>query len=185
MHIAKLCALFLVLLSTFCETFASNDISRHGRRRRALTSSTGAATNGELTAGHPSRGAIFDPNDEGTHDDNYLLDEPIINADLPESKFDTDSEFIMGEINDECNLKGNYSLRYVAKEKFSSGKKYKKIKASSLHDCGAVCAKKQSKCGTFNWDSKSNKCDMFTDTDIGRKRNKDKSAFAAYLVCME
>jgi len=122
--------------------------------------------------------SLLDTDDDTDDDDEVSLPDT-------ESDFNSDIESIDGQSDDDCPT-GQYTLKYIRKERFSWGKKSKRVKAKNLRSCGKKCAKQTGgKCSTFNWKKNKKQCQMFSTKSIGRKKVKDNRAVAAYLQCIE
>jgi hypothetical protein len=181
----KIYAFLLVLLSAFCAAFARYDISNPERRSRtALLRSTTGNRIVAVTRDLKSLDTKADTRDVDTDDDDTDDDDTVSLPDT-ESDFNSDSESIDGSSDDDCPT-GQYTLKYIRKQRFSSGRKYKRVKANNLRSCGRACAKQPGgKCNTFNWNKNKKQCQMFSTKNTGRKKVKDNAGVAAYLKCIE
>ena len=183
----NICVLLLVLLSASC-SFAKLE-NTHSAARRSLKSSLrgGIAPPPQVIPcynPHPLSDPTYCDGTDDEGDNNYDIGGPLVNVDLPEGAYSAFPGSVVGQRDVNCTS-GNYTIKFIAKEKFSSGKTIKKVKAKTLMACGTACAQeKKKRCGTFNWNKNKGKCELFTTTDIARKRKKDKASITGYLVCL-
>jgi hypothetical protein len=192
MQIMTFFAFLLVLLSAFAAAFARHDFTRGDRSTGLLRTSTGnrvvSLTARNLKAVTAPLKEVEDAEDD-EDDDEDEEDKPDTEDDFDsdtEDDFDSDTESIDGEEGKDPNCKsGRYTLKYMNKQRFTTGKKYKEVSANTLDLCGKSCAKYKKSCGTFNWSKKSKKCTIFSTSDIGRDKMADTSATAAFLQCLK
>ncbi len=124
----KFFAWLLVLLSAFCVAFARLDNGFNTDRRALLRTSTGnrivPLTARNLKA--VTTQALDDDDDEDDDAEEDDISEPDTEAD-----FASDVDSIDGESDAGCPT-GVYTLKYIAKERFATGKKTKEVKSNNI-----------------------------------------------------
>jgi PAN domain len=187
----KLFVFLLVLLSAFCAAFASYDNSHpaivHGSTIVAATSRSLKYDGGAVATNPLDDSEIdCDSNEDGVQSGTAGSEEDSDNSkgDNDEHEFNSDTESIDGENDDDCPS-GQYTLKYLPKQRFAFGNKFMKVRAKNPRACARICSKNPAKCNTFNWNKNKKQCQMFTTKSIARKKVKDAAGVAAYLACAQ